>query len=385
MPIRLRETLRYFARFNVGYLLVLAVLSLTLIGMVVLTSAGHGLATDPYYYFKKQITWLGVALVAGAVAAVVDLEKLRKLAFPIFGLSVVVLILVLIPGIGTSVKGAQRWIDLGPFNLQVSDPARLAIVFCLAHYLAANQRQIETFKRGYLIPMGMLGLLCFLIVLQPDLGTTALCGAVGFGMLFLAGVRWLYLVPTVAMGMAAFAGAVYIDMVYLHGNRLRRILAFLDPEGNKLGDFYQAWQGMLAFVAGGVYGVGLGNGRQQHNFLPEAHTDFIFPIIGEEMGLVFSGAVVLLFFGIFVCCFNALRKAPNLFQFLIVAGSLLFITLQALINMGVVTGMLPTKGMSLPFISYGGSNLVVMFVLVGLIINCFRTWAEPPLKRTREI
>ena len=167
--------------------------------------------------------------------------------------------------------------------------------------------------------------------------------------------------------------------------RLQRITSFLDVEGNRSDSSYQLWQGILAFGAGGVQGVGLGAGRQQMSFLPEAHTDFIFAIVGEELGLVFTLGVVTLFMTLFFVGVLQLKRAPNLYQYLLVMGALLFLTLQALINIGVVTGCLPTKGMSLPFISYGGSNLVFMFVLTGIILNGFRAWELPVLRRQREL
>ena len=199
-------------------------------------------------------------------------------------------------------------------------------------------------------------------------------------MLFLAGVRLKFLIPTALAALALFAVAIYNDPV-----RLQRITSFLDVEGNRDDTAYQLWQGILAFGAGGLHGVGLGEGRQQLSFLPEAHTDFIFAIVGEEGGLFFTSGVVLLFMTIFFIGVLQLKRAPDLYQYLLVMGALLFITLQALINIGVVTGCLPTKGMSLPFISYGGSNLVLMFVLIGIILNGFRSWEMPALRRQREL
>ena len=173
-----------------------------------------------------------------------------------------------------------------------------------------------------------------------------------------------------------------LTLAVIHNpNRLARFMAFLDVEGNRSRGTYQLWQAILAFAAGGVNGVGLGQGRQQNSFLPEVHTDFIFAVIGEELGLVFTIGVVVLFAIIFVAGLAHLRKAPNLFQFLLVGGCLLLISLQALINLGVVTGCLPTKGMSLPFISAGGSNLVLMGVLVGIILNTQRAWTKPAFMR----
>jgi cell division protein FtsW len=167
--------------------------------------------------------------------------------------------------------------------------------------------------------------------------------------------------------------------------RLGRILSFLDVEGNRTEGAYQLWQGIIGFGVGGVDGVGLGNGRQQFSFLPEAHTDFIFPIIGEELGLIFTLTVVLAFGLFFLVTWHQLQRAPNIYQFLLVSGALFFISLQAMINMGVSTGCLPTKGMSLPFISYGGSNLVVTYFLFGIICRSIWAWSSPPRFEPREI
>ena len=192
---------------------------------------------------------------------------------------------------------------------------------------------------------------------------------------------WLkFLIPTGVAAIILFSVAVYNDPV-----RLQRITSFLDVEGNRSDGSYQLWQGILAFGAGGIEGVRLGAGRQQMAFLPEAHTDFISAIVGEELGLIFTLSVVILFMLLFYIGVLQLKRAPNLYEYLLVMGALLFVTLQALINVGVVTGCLPTKGMSLPFISYGGSNLVFMFILIGIILNGFRAWELPEMPRQREL
>lgn len=352
---------------------------LTLLGLVVLFSAGRVEADSASIYMKKQSIWLVPAGIGFLIAWRIDLERMRQWVWPIGLVTLVLLVLVLIPGIGSKVNGARRWINLGFANMQVSDFAKIGMVFVLAHYLALNQRVIQTFGRGFLLPSMVFGVVGILVLLQPDYGTAFLCVLVGAVMLFLAGARLLYLIPTGLVGLALFSAAIWYDPV-----RMRRIFAFLDVEGNKGDSAYQLWQGMLAFGAGGLRGTGLGNGRQQLAFLPEAHTDFIFPIIGEELGFFFSAGVVIAFMVIFVVVLVRLRRAPNLFHFLLAIGLLLFLTLQALINFGVVTGLLPTKGMSLPFISYGGSNLLVMFILVGFLCNCFRVWNRPPLLAPRE-
>jgi cell division protein FtsW len=197
---------------------------------------------------------------------------------------------------------------------------------------------------------------------------------------FLAGSRFIFVIPAILLAVGLFSIMVYNDPV-----RLARVTSFLHIQENISTGAYQLWQGILAFGAGGYLGVGLGNGRQQFSFLPEAHTDFIFAILGEELGLVATLTVVLLFLAIFLVGMFQLRRAPNLFQFLLGIGSLLFIVLQAVINIGVVTGSFPTKGMSLPFISYGGSNLVVVFVFTGILLNLFRQWEKPIVSKAREL
>ncbi len=351
-----------------------------MIGLAVLFSASRAMHENATVLLQKQLIWLVLAVVAGGMATVVPLERLRPLSW-IIGLgSIALLVLVLVPGIGVRVNGAQRWIGLGPLRLQAAEFAKIGLLFVLAHYLGSRPRQIPSLFKGFIIPCTIIGLWCGLIFLQPDFGTAALCGVVAMTLLFLAGTRLLYLIPAGLAGGILFGVMVFLDPV-----RWRRITAFLDLEGNKNDGAYQLWQGILAFAAGGVQGVGLGNGRQQMSFLPEAHTDFIFAIVGEELGLIFTTGIVLVFLAIFLLGIWQLKKAPNLFQFLFVQGILLFIVFQALINFGVVTGLLPTKGMSLPFISYGGSNLVLMFIFTGFLINAFRSWERPVWQTPREL
>lgn len=359
----------YTRWLSTSLVILLAVILLTGIGLIVLLSISQSIQGGAI--FKKQLIWLGVACVMGWLSYQIDLEDLRqpKIILGLFFLGIVGLILVLIPGVGIKVNGAKRWLGIGPVRLQVSEFVKIILTILLSHYLSINQRVIKTFFRGFILPSGMIGLFCLLILMQPDFGTAFLCGMVGMSVLFLAGTRLIYLVPSVVGAMCLFGVAISLDPV-----RLKRITSFLDVEGNRTDGAYQLWQGILAFAAGGIDGVGLGNGRQQWSFLPEAHTDFIFPIIGEELGLVFSVLVITLFFSIFIMGIIQLRRAPNLYQFSLASGCLLFVILQSLINMGVVTGCLPTKGMSLPFISYGGSNLVVMFIFIGLLLNAFASW-----------
>ncbi|MGH8019972.1 MAG: FtsW/RodA/SpoVE family cell cycle protein [Opitutaceae bacterium] len=366
---------------NPAALILVCAIGLTLLGITVLFSASMSFRADPYFFVRKQVTWLGLALLVGFVAARVNLEKLRGLAWWVAGIFLIGLALVLVPGIGIEVNGGRRWFEFGSVRLQISEFAKLGMVFTLAHYLAQNQKDIGTFWKGFVYPLFGVAVVCLLILLEPDFGTAMLTGAVGALMLMLAGTRLYYLIPSVVAGAAAIGVAIFYDPV-----RLGRITSFLDVEGNRSDGAYQLWQAILAFGAGGVQGVGLGAGRQQMAFLPEAHTDFIFAIVGEELGLPFTLAVVFIFALIFIAGMLHLRRAPNLFQFLLVAGALMLLTLQAIINLGVVTGLLPTKGMSLPFISYGGSNLLLMAMIVGLMLNTRTAWSRPVLRdRDREL
>ncbi|HBR94153.1 MAG TPA: cell cycle protein [Opitutae bacterium] len=364
----------------IGLFIVFIVVGLTFLGLVILFSASQSMHDDPTVLLRKQLIWLGLATVAGGIAMLVNLEALRDYAYLLALGSMLLLGLVLIPGIGVEVNGARRWMDFGFMRLQVSEIGKLGLLFAMSHYLASHRRDLGHLLKGYLYPCCLLGMFCGLIILEPDFGTAFLCGAVGGCMLFLAGVHLKYLIPTALVALTGFSVAVYLDPV-----RLQRITSFLDVEGNRSDSAYQLWQGILAFGAGGIQGVGLGAGRQQMSFLPEAHTDFIFAIVGEELGFVFTAGVVVLFMTLFFIGILQLKRAPNLYQYLLVMGALLFITFQALINIGVVTGCLPTKGMSLPFISYGGSNLVFMFVLTGIILNGFRSWELPALRKQRDL
>jgi len=358
--------------------LVIASLCLTTIGLVMLFSAGAVRGAQDL--LTKQSVWLCLSLGAGAFMAYIDLDFLRRYTPLLFGLCILGLILTLVPGIGVKVNGAQRWIGIGPLRIQPSEFAKIGLVLLFAHYFSLNQRKIKTFAYGFFIPSSFIALSAGLILLQPDFGTAFLCGAVGATLMFQAGASLRWLLPVATLAVVGFSILVYFDPV-----RIRRVTSFLDVEANANDSAYQLWQGMLAFGVGGMEGVGLGMGRQQMHFLPEAHTDFIFPVIGEELGLFFTLGIVATFLALFAVVCWKLRQARSIYEYLLAMGALLFISLQAIINMGVVTGSMPTKGMSLPFISYGGSNLLVTFVMIGMIINVLRSWDRPLVLRPREL
>ncbi|MBP6864732.1 MAG: putative lipid II flippase FtsW [Candidatus Didemnitutus sp.] len=375
-------SLRRHLTITPASVILVCVAALLAIGLTVLFSASSTVkGAAPAAYLYKQLIFLGLGIGAAWMMVLADLESLRRFAWIVAVVAVIALVLVLIPGVGVSVNGSRRWLNLGFTRLQVSEFAKLALVFALSHYLAMNQNKMDDLKRGFLIPCAGIGVFAGLVILEPDFGTAFLTGTIGLILLFLAGGRLKFLVPTIVVGLSAC-----VVLVIHSPYRLKRVMSFLDVEANRSEGAYQLWQAILAFAAGGVDGVGIGNGRQQQAFLPEAHTDFIFAIMGEELGLVFTMLTVVLFITIFIAGLFHVRRAPNLFQFLLVTGCLLLICLQAIINLGVVTGMMPTKGMSLPFISAGGSNLLLMGLLVGIIINTSRAWERPkPLERRRAL
>ncbi|HEY3755396.1 MAG TPA: putative peptidoglycan glycosyltransferase FtsW [Opitutaceae bacterium] len=354
--------------------IVLAAVALTLLGLTVLFSASAALKAGPMATLGKQLMGVAGAVILAALVSRLDLDYLRRHTGWIAGGLLLLLLIVLVPHIGLSVKGSRRWLGLGSLRLQVSEFAKLGMVFCLAHYVALNQTRLGDWKRGYLYPLAIIAGFAGLVLAEPDFGTAALMVGVGLAMLFFAGAKWRHLIPTVLAVALLFAVAL------MHNpNRMRRFTAFRHVDENRAGANYQLYESEVAFAAGGTYGVGLGRGRQQYNYLPEAHNDYILGIIAEELGLPFTMGVLVLFAGIFAAGLVHLRRAPNLFYSLLVAGCLLIVALQAMINFASVTGVIPPKGMSLPFISAGLSNLLLMGLVVGVLINTQRTWGRARL------
>jgi len=326
-------------------------------------------------FLRSQMVWGVFGLAGCAAAAAVDYRRWKKLAPWILGFSVILLILVYVPHVGWAAKGAHRWIALPLLpHFQPSELAKLAVIIFLAAYAEHYQRQMGTLKYGLAVPIAILAIPLALIFKEPDRGCTILLALVTVTMFIVAGVRFLYLAP------AGFLAAAGLALSFLHDPmRLTRIKAWLHPELYKDGAGYQAYQAMIAFGSGGWTGLGLGEGRQKLGFVLERHTDFIFAIIGEELGLVATLAVVALFATLLFCGIFIARRAADTFGRLLATGITFMISFQACINMGVTTNLLPCKGMPLPFISYGGSNLLLMLVCVGLLCSISRFSAEPAL------
>lgn len=350
-------------------LLLAAVLVLATLGLVMLASTSGIKAQEdlgnPYYYLQRQVLWLILALVCGYICArVIDYHYFEKLSIPLAIGTAVLLVMVFLPGIGSTVKGSTRWLKLGPVNFQPSELAKLSAVVWVAWWMSRYQRQVCSFKKGFLIPIAFPMLLAALILVEPDFGTTMLIAAVVIVLVFLGGAQISYLSVVSVLGIVGIALAVMENDV-----RRRRIMAFLNPDAYAKDEAFQLIQAKYAFISGGELGVGLGESLQKRFYLPEAHTDFIFAIIGEELGMIATVGVVLLYFLIFACGLYIGYKAKDLFGKLLGLGITLLISLQACANIGVVTGCLPTKGIALPLISFGGSSLVMTFAMIGILIN----------------
>ncbi len=344
------------------------VAALLALGLVMLYSASMTQAGSRYLFF--QLIWcaLGLGLCVGAT--MLDYRWLKKIAWPAFAIALVLLVLVLLPlpfGITKRINGAHRWFILPGMRLQPSELGKLALIIALAWYGDRYQRFMHTWRRGILLPGVIAAVMIAPIFVEPDRGTTALLACVCAAMLLIAGVQWKSFLPPIVLGVTAFAFAIWRDPM-----RMKRILSWMDVEGSKTGVGYQAYQAMLALGSGGWTGLGLGNGRQKMGWVPEHHTDFIFSIIGEELGLVATLLVVVAFVVFVICGVYISVRAPDTFGVLLGCGVTFLIGLQAFINIGVVTSALPNKGLPLPFISYGGSNLLAMFTCVGLLFSIAR-------------
>jgi cell division protein FtsW len=313
-----------------------------------------------------QVVWCAVGFAFCVAATVLDYQLLKKLAWPVYILALVLLAAVFAPHIGHASHGAHRWIKLG-LTLQPSEFAKLALIITLARYCDFSQRQMQTLKRGIIFPGALAAAILGLVFVEPDRGTTILLAAVSGTMLLLAGVRWKHILLPALGGAAILTVSILRDPM-----RMNRIFAWLHPQEHLNGAALQAHQAMIGLGVGGWSGVGLGNGMQKNGYLPEIQTDFIFANIGEELGLIATLLVVAAFVIIAICGIYIALNAREPFGFLLATGITFLISLQAAINIGVVTSALPNKGLPLPFISYGGSNLLTMLSCVGILFSVAR-------------
>lgn len=347
-------------------LIVATVSALLVLGIVVVMSAAsvtdfieYG---DPYYHFKRQVVWAVVGVAVMLVLARVDYRFLRLATAPVLAAAFLLLTMVLF--FGTQVGGARRWLSLGFFNVQPSEIMKLALIMYLSAYIAAKRGQVRRFFTGLLPPLLVTGLAAGLILLEPDFGTAFTLLVTGALVLFAGGANLWHLA---GVGLAAAPVAWYL--IRSEPYRLRRLMAFWDPWADRMDSGWNVVQSLLAIGSGGLFGLGLGEGRQKYLYVPEQHTDFIFAILGEELGFVGTTAVLVLFSVFAWRGFRAALRAPDLYGCMMAVGITGMIVFQALLNIGVATGSLPTTGITLPFISVGGSSLVVTLAGVGILLN----------------
>ncbi len=364
-----------------AYILFLAVLGMLVIGIVMLFSTSafardsHG---DVYFFIRRQAIWLGIGLAVCTVAALIDYHFWQRTWWLWFGLAFIALALCFVPHLGMRINGSHRWVGLGQFGFQPSEIAKIAAVFFLAAWFSRYEKTTSSLLRGFVLPLAIVTLLLALILTEVDLGTTVLLGATAFVVMFVAGVNPMLLS---VVSLAGVGGILFLATQM--SERMGRLAAFLDPQRFKQDAGLQQMQALIAWGSGGMEGLGLGNGRQKMLYLPYAHTDFIFPIIGEELGLRVSLLVVFLFVVIIVCGMMIALHAKDRFGLLLGCGIVSLLALQAAVNIGVTTSLLPNKGLPLPFISYGGSNLAASLFGIGLLLNIYRQGILEPLDKKR--
>ncbi|MBC7962245.1 MAG: putative lipid II flippase FtsW [Steroidobacteraceae bacterium] len=349
--------------------IMLMAIALTCFGVVMVYSASSVMAAkrfhDGFFFLKRQsfFALVGFAIMLGTMR--INYQYWRKAAVPILLGCLVLLILVLIPGIGGSAGGASRWIRLpGGFNLQPSEVAKIALIMYMAYSLDRKQDKIKQLGAGFVSYMLILLVLLGFLLSQPDMGSALTLAAVAMIMLFAAGTRLVYIVSIFLMSLP-FLYFLVMNVAY----RKRRILAFLDPWQDPQNSGFQIIQSWLAFGTGGVFGRGLGEGKQKLFYLPEAHTDFILSVVGEELGFLGVIVIIGMFFMLVQRAMRIAVAAPDIFGRFLALGIAVLFGIEATVNMGVVTGLLPTKGLALPFISYGGSSLIISLFAVGILLN----------------
>lgn len=322
---------------------------------------------DSFYFLKRHLIFLFMGFLCACGVMSVDYRNLRRIIKPLLMVTMFLLVLVLIPHIGSVSNGARRWFKLGFFNFQPTEFAKLVMLVYAADYLARKPNDVKSFRRGFFPLMTVLGILSALILKQPDLGSAFLIGSVVVIMFFIAGGKIWYFGM---LALLALPGFYFLVMRVPY--RWARIATFLDPWQDPQGAGFQLTQSQIAFGSGGLWGVGIGHSIQKLFYLPAAHTDFVFSIIGEEMGFLGAFTVILLFCAFIWQGARIAKRVKDPFGYYLACGIVLILGLQAVINFGVTIGALPTKGLPLPFISYGGSALVVNMMLVGLLLNISR-------------
>lgn len=351
--------------------LLIAAAGLLLIGFVMVTSSSLHLGvkegSEPLHYPLRQLIHILIGCAAGWVIMKIPVNQWERFGPPLLGIGTFLLVVVLIPGLGHKVKGSTRWLELGGIRIQVSEAVKFCAVIYMAGYVSRRQKQLQSSPTALFAPLGLFVVVAALLLLEPDLGSAVVILMIVVGMLFLAGARLSMLLPLGVLAVVAFALLVYFEPY-----RMKRVTGFLDPFADRLGSGFQLVQALISFGRGEWFGVGLGSGIQKLFYLPEAHTDFLFSVIAEELGLAGVIVVIALFGLFFWRTFEiaaAAEKAGQMFSAFIAYGLGLWFGFQAFVNMGVNMGMLPTKGLTLPLMSYGGGSMIVMCAAVALLFK----------------
>jgi cell division protein FtsW len=362
------EVERVKGKKRLDFILLFVALALVGVGIVMVYSTSAIIAGDrfgdPYYFLRRQALYAAIGFVLMILTMFFPYENLKRLAYPIFVLSILCLIAVLIPGIGHRAGGAMRWLKIQSFSFQPSEFAKLGLVVFLAYLLAKKEERIRSFSFGFLPPVLLSGLVIGLVMIEPDFGAAFFLTMMVFLLLFVSGARLIYI-----LGAISITVPVAYTLLMNVGYPYKRLMSFIRPWEDPSGTSFQIIQSFLSFGSGGFFGLGLGEGRQKLFFLPAPHTDFIFSIIGEELGLVGAMVIMLLFFILTLRGIQIGLSLEDRFGAYLALGITVMISLQAVINMGVVLGLLPTKGLTLPFVSYGGTSLIANLVGVGILLH----------------
>lgn len=360
--------------------LLFSVIALTVMGIIMVYSStalmpiakggrmGYSPEEYQFVYLKRHLLTLLISIFVMFVFYKMSPDIMKKLAYPLLILSVLLLLAVFIPGLGLKINGARRWLRLWPSTFQPSEFAKFAMIFFLARYLSDTEELRGRFKT-FVIPIGVMFLIQGILLLQPDFGGAFTMGVITIVILYIAGSPLKYLGSLFVLVIPVLVALL------MEPYRLKRIMVFLDPWKDPYGSGFQLVQSFVALGSGGIFGVGLGAGRQKLNFLPEINTDFIFSLIGEELGFAGALVVIVLFIIFFLRGSIISKRACSRFSFYLSTGLVLMVTIQALINIAVVTGLVPTKGLPLPYISYGGSALLVNYMVAGVLLRLSK--AEP--------
>ncbi len=356
---------------RMDYPLLFATLALTALGLVMVASASITLADrelgQPFYYALRQAIYIGAGVLFGVGVYRLRLALVEQAGMLLLLTAFALLLAVLVPGVGTQVNGSVRWLNTGLFRLQVSEPAKLMILIYMASYLARHGEEVRTQVSGFIKPLALLGLAALLLLLEPDFGATVVMLATVMGMIFIAGVRlWQF------GGMLGLGGVSLAGLAVSSPYRMERLTTFLNPWADPFNSGFQLTQSLIAIGRGEWLGVGLGASIQKLFYLPEAHTDFVFAVLAEELGLLGVCVVIVLYAVVVWRAFviaNQAEKAGNAFASLLAHGIGIWIGLQGFINMGVNMGLLPTKGLTLPLMSYGGSSMVVVCAAIALLLR----------------